>query len=156
MAYRAPTAVNRAYAKVPIGRPRTSVHVLVPTPTLRRPALKLTGSLGSSLHRGFESFLCFYLLRAPSSAETSIEGKKILGGRMPIRLLVVSRMLPVLMREGRGTFDCGAYHFLVLLVLGRPRSPFLIRPASASLPKGDDQEEAPNRGQSAQCCDDLA
>jgi hypothetical protein len=71
-------------------------------------------------------------------------------------LLVVSRVLPVLMREGRGTFDRGADNFLVLLVLERPRSPFLIRPASASLPKGDGQEEVPNRGQSARCCDDLA
>jgi hypothetical protein len=83
MAYRVPTAVNRAYAKVPIERPRASVHVLVPTLTLRRPALKLTGSLGSSLHRGFEAFLCFYLLRAPSSAETSIEGKKSSGEGCP-------------------------------------------------------------------------
>ena len=40
MAYRAPTAVNRAYAKVPIEQPRASVHVLVPTLTLRRPALE--------------------------------------------------------------------------------------------------------------------
>src|SRR5207245_2202536 len=92
MAYRVPTAVNRAYAKVPIERPRASVHVLVPTLTLRRLALELTGAtsfgstarLGSSLQRGFEAFLCFYLLRALSSVETSIEGKKkIPGGRMP-------------------------------------------------------------------------
>ena len=84
MAYRAPTAVNRAYAKVPIERPRASVHVLVPTLTLRRLALELTGAtsfgstarLGSSLHPGFEAFLCLYLLRALISAETSIEGKK--------------------------------------------------------------------------------
>ena len=76
MAYRVPTAVNRAYAKVPIERPRASVHVLVPTLPLRLLALELTGALGSSLHRGFEAFLCLYLLRAPSSAETSIEGKK--------------------------------------------------------------------------------
>jgi hypothetical protein len=106
MAYRAPTAVNRAYTKVPIERPRASVHVFVPTLTLRRPALELTGSPCSSLQRGFEAFLCFYLLRALSSAETSIEGKKILGERMPPPLLVVSSLLPVLMREEEGGFYC--------------------------------------------------
>jgi hypothetical protein len=156
MAYRVPTAVNRAYAKVPIERPRASVHVLVPTLTLRRLALELTGALGSSLHRGFEAFLCFYLLRAPSSAETSIEGKKNPKGKDAPALLVVSRVLPVLMREGRGTFDCGAYNFLVLLVLERPRSPFFDTPSECQPPKGDGQEEAPNRGQRARCCDDLA
>ncbi len=105
MAYRAPTAVNRAYTKVPIERPRASVHVLVPTLTLRRPALELTGSPCSPLQRGFEAFLCFYLLRALSSAETSIEGKKFPGGACP-PLLVVSSLLPVLMREEEGGFYC--------------------------------------------------
>jgi hypothetical protein len=102
MSYRAPTAVNRAYAKVPIERPRASVHVLVPTLTLRRPALELTGSPCSSLHRGFEAFLCFYLLRALSSAETSIEGKKNPRGKDAPPLLVVSSLLPVVDAGGGG------------------------------------------------------
>src|SRR2546429_396570 len=110
MAYRVPTAVNRAYAKVPIERPRASVHVLVPTLTLRRLALELTGAtsfgstarLGSSLHPGFEAFLCLYLLRALISAETSIEGKKNPRGKDAPPLLVVSSLLPVLMRAEEG------------------------------------------------------
>jgi hypothetical protein len=109
MAYRVPTAVNRAYAKFPIEQPRASVHVLVPTLTLRRLALELTGAtsfgstarLGSSLHPGFEAFLCLYLLRALSSAETSIEGKKIPGEGCP-PLLVVSSLLPVVDAGGGG------------------------------------------------------
>src|ERR1700731_2182502 len=102
MAYRAPTAVNRAYAKVPIERPRASVHVLVPTLTLRRPALELTGSPCSSLQRGFEAFLCFYLLRALSSAETSIDGQKKSPGEGCPPLLIVSSLLPVVDAGGGG------------------------------------------------------
>ena len=60
---------------------------------LRRLALELTGAtsfgstarLGSSLHPGFEAFLCLYLLRALSSAETSIEGKKNPRGKDALR-----------------------------------------------------------------------
>jgi len=121
MAYRVPTAVNRAYAKVPIERSRASVHVLVPTLTLRRLALELTGAtsfgstarLGSSLHPGFEAFLCLYLLRALSSAETSIEGKKKSPGEGCPPLLVVSSLLPVLMREEEGGFYCRLRNALV-------------------------------------------
>ena len=110
MAYRVPTAVNSAYAKVPIERPRASVHVLVPTLTLRRLALELTGAtsfgstarLGSSLHPGFEAFLCLYLLRALSSAETSIEGKKNPRGKDALRRWLFQVRCQLLMRAEEG------------------------------------------------------
>ena len=114
MAYRAPTAVNRAYAKVPIERPRASVHVLVPTLTLRRPALELTGSPMFVTSARVRSLFVLLPIKSTYFSRNLNRGqKKNPRGKDAPPLLVVSSLLPVLMRAEEGGFYCRLRNALV-------------------------------------------
>ena len=113
MAYRAPTAVNRAYAKVPIERPRASVHVLVPTLTLRRPALELTGSPMFVTSARVRSLFVLLPIKSTYFSRNLNRGHKNPRGKDAPPLLVVSSLLPVLMRAEEGGFYCRLRNALV-------------------------------------------